>query len=310
MYAALVNNNLIYAVNYQPQKVDKVQCPKCLATVQFLNPNGKKPYFKHLARAISNDETVEHQQLKAQVYNSLMPIYSDVSLEKTLPSDKVRPDILIIEEKTQIAIEVQCSPLSESIHQDRHHYYRKLGIEDIWLVGEKLHLRQTLAKKQIQFLRYQKNLGFYLIELHLVSHKIKLKYHIMRHDFSTRAHYQLQEFDLDSQGFKQLSLFIKQPHQLFNYQKIPIKWHKKQKELETIKRLAYANGYNLKKLLAECYTSYRQPYYLSSETTATIKTKLGLPNEVTVYLPIALRHLDGHVIEQKKSRQLSQLFNS
>ncbi|WP_056974366.1 competence protein CoiA [Holzapfeliella floricola] len=309
MYAALVNKKLIYAVNYQPQKANKLECPKCLGMVRFIKSKGKKPYFKHFSKVSKNDETYEHRQLKQQIYHILNKIYPEVFLEKTISSDKVRPDILIKQKTQKLAIEIQCSPLGEQIHEYRHNYYRQFSIKDIWLVGEKLHLHQRLAKKHIRFLRYQKNLGFHLFELHLNSQKIKLKYHIMRQDLSTKVNYHMQVFGLNSSGINQLIKFVKQDRRIKRYQELPIKWHKNQKELETIKHLAYANGYNFKKLLAECYTSYRQPYFLSSETTEKIKAKIGISNDIVVYLPITLRHLDSKRIEEKKNWQFHELFN-
>ncbi|MEJ6348705.1 competence protein CoiA family protein [Holzapfeliella sp. He02] len=308
LYAALVNKQLIYATHYQPQKLDKLKCPKCLKKVRFVKANGKTPYFKHLAKIVVNDETAEHQALKKQLFVILTDIYPHVSLEKALPNQKVRPDILIKGRNRQLAIEIQCSPLSEASHQFRHNHYRQFGLEDIWLVGKKLHLNQRLGKKHIRFLRYQKNLGFYLIELHLDSQEIKLKYQIMRQDFATIARYQVKTVSLTKHGFNQLLSFMKTEQTMKNYPPIPLKWDKYQKELETIKRLAYANGYNVKKLLDECYTSYRQPYFLSSETTAKSKIKLGLADDLTIYLPIALRHLNPEVIRQKKSRQIRELL--
>ncbi|WP_439644980.1 competence protein CoiA family protein [Holzapfeliella floricola] len=50
-----------------------------------------------------NDETYEHRQLKQQIYHILNKIYPEVFLEKTISSDKVRPDILIKQKNTKIS---------------------------------------------------------------------------------------------------------------------------------------------------------------------------------------------------------------
>ncbi|WP_207233327.1 hypothetical protein [Holzapfeliella floricola] len=40
-----------------------------------------------------------------------------------------------------------------------------------------------------------------------------------------------------------------------------------------------------------------------------IKAKIGISNDIVVYLPITLRHLDSKRIEEKKNWQFHELFN-
>ena len=78
-------------------------------------------------------------------------------MEYPIPELKQIADILI---NKRLALEVQCSPISCELLRERSNGYRSLGIQVLWLLGEKLWLKERLTKLQRDFLYFSNNMGF------------------------------------------------------------------------------------------------------------------------------------------------------
>ena len=64
-------------------------------------------------------------------------------LEYSLPEIQQVADVLV---NGKLALEVQCSPLSQKLLGDRSQGYRSQGYQVIWLLGEKLWLKERLTQ--------------------------------------------------------------------------------------------------------------------------------------------------------------------
>ena len=114
----------------------------------------------------------------------------EVEMEYPIPELKQIADIFI---NKQLALEIQCSPISCDLLRERSNGYRSLGIQVLWLLGEKLWLRERLTKLQRDFLYFSNNMGFHLWELDQQRDILRLKY-MIHQDLKGNLYYQIREF--------------------------------------------------------------------------------------------------------------------
>lgn len=163
-------------------------CPACDSPVRLKNGQVMRPHFAHVrlkdCRFYSENESSEHLTLKAQLYQSLSPSET-VEIEKVLPQLGQIADLLV---NGKLALEVQCSRLSEERLRQRTQAYRDYGFHVIWLLGEKMWLGQRLTSLHKQFLYFSNNMGFHLWELDVKRQQLRLKY-LIYEDLHGRVHY-------------------------------------------------------------------------------------------------------------------------
>ena len=75
-----------------------------------------------------------------------------------------------------LALEVQCSRLSQQRLRERTCAYHQAGYEVRWLLGEELWLNGRLTDLQRDFLYFTAKIGFHLWELDWKREEIRLKY--------------------------------------------------------------------------------------------------------------------------------------
>ncbi|NON23537.1 competence protein CoiA, partial [Klebsiella pneumoniae] len=75
-----------------------------------------------------------------------------------------------------LALEVQCSPLPQKVLKERSEGYRSQGYQVLWLLGQKLWLKERLTRLQQGFLYFSQNMGFYVLELDKEKQVLRLKY--------------------------------------------------------------------------------------------------------------------------------------
>lgn len=80
-------------------------------------------------------------QLKAALYQALSQS-ENVTVEAVLPELHQVADVLV---NDNLALEVQCSRLSEKRLRERTTSYHKAGFNVLWLLGEKLWLGERLT---------------------------------------------------------------------------------------------------------------------------------------------------------------------
>ena len=168
-------------------------CPACGGLVRLRKGKNLRTHFAHVSLNQCDfyyeNESLEHLENKVALFNWALK-NDKAELEYPIPDLKQIADVLV---NKQLAIEVQCSPLSSKLLQERSYGYRSLGIQVLWLLGEKLWLKERLTKLQRNFLYFSNNMGFYLWELDHKRQVLRLKY-LLHQDLKGKLHYQLKEF--------------------------------------------------------------------------------------------------------------------
>ncbi|MDQ0222146.1 competence protein CoiA [Streptococcus moroccensis] len=186
-------------VNAVHQEIKRNQapftCPGCLGQARFKKGKINRPHFAHVTREqctfFAENESAEHLNLKGHLYRwASKSKTSHVTLEECLPDIGQIADVML---NGHLALEVQCSSLSQDRLKERSDHYRFSGHEVIWLLGRKLWLKETLTKLQRGFLYFSKNCGFYLWELDEANSVLRLKY-MIHEDLCGKLQYLTKEF--------------------------------------------------------------------------------------------------------------------
>ena len=199
---------LINALEKEPKKQD-YYCPACGTSVRLRKGKNVRTHFAHTSIKQCDyyyeNESLEHLKNKVVLFNWAR---KDALVEMEYPIQELKQiaDILI---NKQLAIEVQCSPLSSKLLQERSNGYRNSGIQVLWLVGEKLWLKERLTKLQRDFLYFSNNMGFHLWELDHKKQVLRLKY-LLHQDLKGKLHYQVKEFSF---GKGNLLEILRTPYQ-------------------------------------------------------------------------------------------------
>ena len=199
---------LINALEKEPKKQD-YYCPACGTSVRLRKGKNVRTHFAHTSIKECDyyyeNESLEHLENKVALFNWSR---NDALVEMEYPIQELKQiaDILI---NQQLAIEVQCSPLSSKLLQERSNGYRNSGIQVLWLLGEKLWLKERLTKLQRDFLYFSNNMGFHLWELDHKKQVLRLKY-LLHQDLKGKLHYQVKEF---SYGKGNLLEILRTPYQ-------------------------------------------------------------------------------------------------
>lgn len=212
LYAALLNNKLVLAavqaeiVKKKPEILSKKQyfCPHCKQQVQLIIKKSSA-YFKHAARVGDlNGEKKEHQLSKFLLKKALQNANFPAQTEVTLANGQLRADVLA---SPKLAFEVQCAPLNRSEFWHRHNLYWRIGVKDIWLVGQRHFLHENFRKSQLIFFRKNKQWHDYYFEIDPYQKILRLKFNVLLEPITDKYHYQVENFSLDNTGLKKLWLF-------------------------------------------------------------------------------------------------------
>ena len=200
--------NLINALENEVKK-QVYYCPACGTSVRLRKGKNVRTHFAHTSIKQCDyyyeNESLEHLKNKVVLFNWAR---KDALVEMEYPIQELKQiaDILI---NKQLAIEVQCSPLSSKLLQERSNGYRNSGIQVLWLLGEKLWLKERLTKLQRDFLYFSNNMGFHLWELDHKKQVLRLKY-LLHQDLKGKLHYQVKEFSF---GKGNLLEILRTPYQ-------------------------------------------------------------------------------------------------
>lgn len=163
-------------------------CPACHSPVRLRHGQIMRPHFAHVSLKncdfYSENESDEHLQLKAALYQALSQS-ENVTVEAVLPELHQVADVLV---NDNLALEVQCSRLSEKRLRERTTSYHKAGFNVLWLLGEKLWLGERLTPLQRHFLYFSQNMGFHLWELDAKQRLVRLHY-LIYEDWHGKVHY-------------------------------------------------------------------------------------------------------------------------
>ncbi|KYF36003.1 Competence protein CoiA [Streptococcus mitis] len=182
-------------VNVLEDKLEKEEytCPACGGQLRLRQGPSVRTHFAHKTLKdcdfSSENESQEHLENKEVLYHWLNK-EAEVQLEYLLPELKQIADVFV---NGILALEVQCSPLPQKLLKERSEGYRSQGYQVLWLLGEKLWLKERLTRLQEGFLYFSQNVGFYVWELDSEKQVLRLKY-LIHQDLRGKLHYQIKEF--------------------------------------------------------------------------------------------------------------------
>ena len=205
------NGHLVNALENELVK-QAYYCPACGTSVRMRKGKNVRTHFAHESLKkcdfFHENEGPEHLENKEHLFYWARES-DEVEMEYPIPELKQIADIFI---NKQLALEVQCSPISCELLRERSNGYRRLGIQVLWLLGEKLWVKERLTQLQRDFLYFSNNMGFYLWELDHKRQVMRLKY-LLHQDLKGKLHYQVKEF---SYGNGNLLEILRTPYQQRN----------------------------------------------------------------------------------------------
>lgn len=199
------NGKLITLLEGLPQK-QTFSCPACGGAVRLKKGSVMRPHFAHVSlkdcHFYTENESDEHLCLKAELYHSLSKS-EQVEVEAFLPDLGQIADLLV---NKKLALEVQCSRLSQERLCQRSRAYQSQGFQVLWLLGKKLWLGQKLTDLQKQLLYFSQNMGFHIWELDVQNRQLRLKY-MIHEDLFGKLYYLTKSASFDDD----LMVFFRQP---------------------------------------------------------------------------------------------------
>jgi len=177
LIAKNTEGKLVSALETSLQRKEPYSCPGCQGVVLLRHGQVMCPHFAHKSlqdcQFFSENESAQHLSLKAALYKSLVNHGEKVSIEKVLFEMGQIADLFVGD---SLALEVQCSRLSQQRLRERTCAYHQAGYEVRWLLGEELWLNGRLTDLQRDFLYFTAKIGFHLWELDWKREEIRLKY--------------------------------------------------------------------------------------------------------------------------------------
>ncbi|MGG2093203.1 competence protein CoiA family protein [Bacillus sp. S13(2024)] len=121
------------------RKNERFFCPICHLEVQLKLGKQKKWHFahkkSHSCKIEFENESAYHLRGKEQLYRWLQSQVCSIKMEHYLPAIQQRPDLFVVIDNRQIAIEYQCATLSVEQLLKRTEGYWKEGIQILWILG-------------------------------------------------------------------------------------------------------------------------------------------------------------------------------
>jgi competence CoiA-like predicted nuclease len=152
LQAMLKNGKLITPAMLRKEELKELKqakenfyCPSCKEKVILRAGDSVIAHFAHQKEAICSTKGGEgpyHEHGKLLLYQWFMHQGLHVELEAYLRGIDQRPDLLLSVNGKRIAIEYQCSRISNKVIRDRTEGYHRLGIHVIWVLGARL-LKRT-----------------------------------------------------------------------------------------------------------------------------------------------------------------------
>ena len=208
---------LVSALETSLQRKESYSCPGCQGVVLLRHGQVMCPHFAHKSlqdcQFFSENESAQHLSLKAALYKSLVNHGERVWIEKVLPEMGQIADLFVGD---SLALEVQCSRLSQQRLRERTRAYHQAGYKVRWLLGEDLWLGQRLTGLQRDFLCFTAKIGFHLWELDWKREEIRLKY-LIYEDIFGKVYYLTKAWPL-TENLMTVLRFPYQAEQVETYQ--------------------------------------------------------------------------------------------
>ncbi|MHC5247388.1 competence protein CoiA [Enterococcus sp. LJL90] len=189
--------NLLQIEKNQPLVKENYYCPACQQKLILKAGNIKQRHFAHCAKkaceSFSEGETAEHLAGKALLFNW----DQEAQLEVPLASIGQRADVLL----PQLALEFQCSPLPADELAKRVAGYKKLNLQQWWLIGERLK-ESVLRQGSSHFCLFNQALGVHFWHLNTSKKSIELYTQLLT--ISKQKSFTRQVFDFKERPLSQI----------------------------------------------------------------------------------------------------------
>ncbi|QEA59403.1 competence protein [Leuconostoc koreense] len=176
------DSNKKYVRADEANKSNDYFCPGCHEKVILKSGEVKQKHFSHCSGTacvtFTENESVQHLAGKLQIASKLQ-YYGNVQIEAVLPEIQQRPDILLIHKNKRIAIEYQCSPISQKRINMRNKGYLTENIQVIWVLGQ-TYFNRVMTQATIMKFMADNALVFYLPDQQHFVHR----QHFSKPDFS------------------------------------------------------------------------------------------------------------------------------
>lgn len=140
------------AAQMQAQRL-KVYCPLCQEPLRIRNGRQVPAHFAHRAQSecvASGGESAEHMAGKLLLQRVGECAGWHTELEVVVGDGSQRIDVLLMQGNRRVALEFQCSPLSQRRIAERTAGYQQLGFDVQWFLGSR-YLNNTLAGERMKF---------------------------------------------------------------------------------------------------------------------------------------------------------------
>ncbi|AIM25663.1 competence protein CoiA [Melissococcus plutonius] len=216
------NHSLVSLMFLNKEEINKLKqkhylCLACKQPVIIKNGSVKLAHFAHQSKKFceffSERETKEHLLLKEIMVRWCKKEGLIYQLECYLPTIKQRPDLLI----GNIAVEIQCSPLSIERLKERTKAYQENGYIPWWICGEKLLPKGKLPILIKHFCSFSRNFGFYFWGIDWKEKNLILYFHI-EESYTKKLYYEKKTWPLYS--FSLLTIFFYPILSTFSHQRV------------------------------------------------------------------------------------------
>ncbi|MFC4760988.1 competence protein CoiA [Fructobacillus durionis] len=136
LIAVTISNQYCLAENAKKNEI--YLCPGCRGPVRLKQGESNVAHFAHVSKVacadFSEGESADHLAGKLAIYHYFKGRVP-VQVEPVLSQIEQRPDLLVGRPGSQVAIEYQCSPISQADLTRRNEGYAKAGIRVWWILG-------------------------------------------------------------------------------------------------------------------------------------------------------------------------------
>lgn len=166
---------VIAAANQRPPYT----CANCQQAVQ-LRRRQRTWFFAHTPQAGGQHdaESAGHQAGKAALSQWLVNSQLTVTNEQVVANGQQRIDVCVPSQ--QLALEYQCSPITQADLHARHRGYAEAGWRDWWILGADNIPQSRWCAKTAQFCQYSPQLGFYVYVLRAPYQELELWHHLTK----------------------------------------------------------------------------------------------------------------------------------
>lgn len=159
---ASTTNQLVSAMDADRQ--ESYFCPGCGQPVVIKRGTIKIAHFAHLratCNSMAENESGNHLKGKLAFQQMAEDENVEGQLETYFREIDQRADVYLPTQR--LAVEYQCSGITQKRLTERTSGYKSLGIDVIWVLGNPYLDRQLTAEILIKFARFNANVGFYLL---------------------------------------------------------------------------------------------------------------------------------------------------